>query len=371
MQELFGLTDDERQLRDSVEGFLRKDRLDNANPWPQLAELGWVGACVPLKAGGYAETGREALVIAERLGASGATAPLTAAVYAPARLLCADAEIMRRYSGLLGRIAEGKERLVIAWSELHRPFERTPERVVAKLTGGRWRIRGRKINVLGGPEAEHAIVSARTEAGTALFLIGLAQDGVEIHPYDILGGFKSADLMFHDVALPADALIASGDSAGTLLDVGLNSAASAACIDLVGAIEKALSITEEYVRTRKQFGQPIASFQVIQHRLVDLAINLEYSRSCEAILMCSTFFRPGGSHAPAALAGVRSEIMRRAQDAVADAVQLHGGIGMTEEAPIGHYFKRVAALANVWGNSDWQSQSYCMTRTTAADLLDL
>lgn len=371
MQDLFGLAEEEKQLRDSAEEFLRKNKLDDDSPWRQLADLGWVGACVPSAMGGYAETGREALIISECFGAHGVTVPLMAATYAPSRLLCADPDVLQRHRALINEVALGKERIVIAWSELGRPFERVPDRVVAEQTGGRWELSGRKIAVLGGAAAKRAIVSARANGGTALFMLALDQEGVETQAYSILGGFRSTDLTFHKVVLPPEALIAIGEKADFLLGVGLDSAACAACADMVGAVEKALHITEDYTRTRKQFGQAIASFQVIQHRLVDVAIDLEYSRSCEAIVMNSDFIRRGTSYSPAAIAGARSEIMRRAQHAVADAVQLHGGIGMTEEAPIGHYFKRVAALANVYGNADWQLHYYHLNRSDTVDLLKL
>lgn len=371
IQESFGLTAEERQLRDSVEEFLHKNRLGDVGSWRQMVDLGWVGACVPEAVGGYAETGREALIISERLGAHGVAVPLAAAAYAPIRLLCVDRDVKERHAALIEKVASGDERLVIAWSESGRPFERVPELVAAEQVSGGWRLQGRKVAALGGSAANHAIVSAHANGKVALFLVGLNQERVEVRPYSILSGFESADLSFDDVTLSTEALIATGDKAKLLLDCGLDSAATAACSDMVGAIEKALSITEEYIRTRKQFGQSVASFQVPQHRLVEIAIDLEYSRSCVTILMNSAFIRKGITPAPAALAGARSEIMRRAQHAVADAVQLHGGIGMTEEAPISHYLKRVAALANIWGNSCWQLQQYRKTRTADNDLFSL
>lgn len=372
--EYFGANDDELQLRNSVERFLDKHDGNSASLWRELAGLGWLGACIPIAAGGYAESGREALIISERLGAHASAAPLVEAVYAPARLLCADGSVMDRHKELLAAMVAGEASLAIAWAEPGRPYRRTPKTVLAsKGDDGHWVLRGRKIGLHGWTHGtSYVIVSANLDERPALFLTRIDHSpGIQMRRSRSVGGFETAELLLDDVRVPDSALIRTDEDAMTLLSAGLDSGAGAACLDMVGAVEAALAITLEYTRTRKQFGRTIAQFQVVQHRLVDLAIELEYARACGAILMTSSFVRPGARSAPAALAGVRAELMYRAQRAVADAVQLHGGIGMTEEAPVGRYFKRVAALASTWGNADFQLEIYRSTRTEMPDLLAL
>lgn len=372
-----GLSGDELQLQASVERLIQKEygferrraglAAGGFDPafWQQIADLGWLGACFPEALGGYAQSANEALIILEQFGRGLVLEPLLGAVLVPCAALLA-AEDNDRHGELLTQIMAGERLLALAWTEPGRRYGVEPLHLRATPCTGGWRLQGKKAAVLNAPQADSLIVSAATDQGPALFLVPGRSDGLSLNPHSMIDGQPAADLAFNDVQVGEPALIAGPATAGAALAAALDWGAAGACAEALGAMNAALDMTVEYAKTRQQFGQPIAGFQVVQHRLAAMAIELEY---CQSLLPLLCAHLDGQSkQRSATISAIRARITSGARRVVADAVQLHGGIGVTDEAAISHYFRRVTALELAWGGSRLHLERY-RRRRAQHDLL--
>lgn len=373
------LTSDESQLQASVERFVTNEYpFDHYRQtvgqhgfgrefWQQVADLGLIAACFPEAWQGYAQSGKEPFLILEQFGRGLVVEPLVSGVLAPAAVLVASGE-RERFNHLFTGMMEGKQLLALAWAEPGRRFDPDPVTVSASKTPQGWRLSGEKSTVLAAPLADFLLVSASTPDGASMFLVPKDTAGIELVGYRTVDGQSAADIRFNDVSVDNDALVGEASKGVAMLRAGLDQGAALTCAEAVGAMSAALDLTVDYTQTRKQFGQAVASFQAIQHRLANMAIELEYSRAMLQLL-ASGFDRVADVERGVFVSGIRAKILGCARYVVSDAVQLHGGIGVTDEASISHYFRKVTALDLVWGDARQHLERYRSQRPADHDLL--
>lgn len=324
--------------------------------WRALAdELGVIGACLPEAVGGDDGGPEELMVVTEALGHALVVEPFVDSVVLGARLLHATGA--EPALAAARRIAAGEA--VSALAALEDSSGGVLSRIAtsADRDGDGWVINGTKAVVTSAPIADYLIVSARTAgepddpAGVSLFLLELGDNapaGLTSHPLHTIDDRVAADLVFTDVRVPADALIA--ESAIDLLERAWDEATAAVVSEAVGLMRKVFTDTVEYAKQRQQFGVPIGSFQALQHRMVDMHLELEQSVAAQYFAILSLDDAP--AERAAAVSAAKATISRAARFIGQNAVQLHGGMGMTEELAIGHYFKRLTAVEYEFGTAD-------------------
>ena len=324
--------------------------------WRALAdELGVIGACLPEAMGGDDGGPEELMVVTEALGHALVVEPFVDSVVLGARLLHATGA--EPALAAARRIAAGEA--VSALAALEDSSGGVLSRIAtsADRDGDGWVINGTKAVVTSAPIADYLIVSARTAgepddpAGVSLFLLELGDNapaGLTSHPLRTIDDRVAADLVFTDVRVPADALIA--ESAIDLLERAWDEATAAVVSEAVGLMRKVFTDTVEYAKQRQQFGVPIGSFQALQHRMVDMHLELEQSVAAQYFAILSLDDAP--AERAAAVSAAKATISRAARFIGQNAVQLHGGMGMTEELAIGHYFKRLTAVEYEFGTAD-------------------
>uniref|UniRef100_UPI003D92ACB2 acyl-CoA dehydrogenase family protein n=1 Tax=Gordonia sp. B7-2 TaxID=3420932 RepID=UPI003D92ACB2 len=324
--------------------------------WRALVEeLGVVGACLPEAVGGDDGGPEELMVVTEALGHALVVEPFVDSVVLGARLLHATTAAPALAAA--ERIASGEAVSALAALEDSSGGNLSRIATSAERDGDEWVLNGAKAVVTSAPLADYLIVSARTAgepddpAGVSLFLVELgdgAPAGITSHPVRTIDDRLAADLVFTDVRLPADALIAEG--AIDLLERAWDEATAAVVSEAVGLMRKVFTDTVEYAKQRQQFGVPIGSFQALQHRMVDMHLELEQSVAAQYFAILS-LDAPAAERA-AAVSAAKATISRAARFIGQNAVQLHGGMGMTEELAIGHYFKRLTAIEYEFGTAD-------------------
>jgi alkylation response protein AidB-like acyl-CoA dehydrogenase len=212
--------------------------------------------------------------------------------------------------------------------------------------------------VLNGEAADTLVVSARTKGaqtdgnGIGVFLVPRDAKGVAVKGYPTQDGMHAADITFTGVEVGADAVIGDAENGLPLIEQVVDDARIAMCAEAVGAMEESLKITVEYLKTRKQFGVPIGSFQTLQHRAADMFVNLEQARSMAMLATMASDFDDAKERATA-VAAAKVQVGKSLKFVGQQSIQLHGGIGMTMEASIGHYFKRLSIIENTYGDTDY------------------
>ncbi|MEU4315431.1 acyl-CoA dehydrogenase family protein [Nocardia sp. NPDC024068] len=366
----FTFTDEQQMLRDAVAGFLaaRYD-LENSRSavktgagwqpeiWRGLAELDVLGLTLPETAGGSGGGPVEGMIIAEELGRALVVEPYLDTVVVGGGLL-------RRSGGegaqaLLSRITEGAARIAFAALEPGSGEVRHDVSVTARRDGADWVLDGAKIVVTSLPIATHLIISARTSGerrdhdGISLFLLEFDPSappaGVEVHRYRTIDDRVAADLTLTGFRVPADALLGAEGRAWPVIDATVDDAIAAVASEAVGLMRKVLDDTVEYTKQRQQFGVSISSFQALQHRMVDMLIELE--QSVAAAYLAAYALEAEPAERARAISAAKVTIGRATRLIGQESVQLHGAMGMTEELAIGHYFKRLTAIEYEFGSS--------------------
>ena len=366
----FTFTDEQQMLRTALAGFLaaRYDLEKSRSAvktgagrqpeiWRGLAELDVLGLTLPEETGGSGGGPVESMIIAEELGRALVVEPYVDTVVVGGGLL-------RRSGGetaqaVLRQIAEGSARIAFAALEPGSGEVRHDISVTARRDGDSWVLDGSKIVVTGAPIATHLIISARTAGerrdkdGISLFLLefdaAAPPAGVEVHRYRTIDDRVAADLTFTEFRLPAEALLAAEGQAWPIIDATVDDAIAAVASEAVGMMRKVLDDTVEYTKQRQQFGVPISSFQVLQHRMVDMLIELE--QSVAAAYLAAYALEAEPAERARAISAAKVTIGRATRFIGQNSVQLHGAMGMTEELAIGHYFKRLTAIEYEFGSS--------------------
>jgi alkylation response protein AidB-like acyl-CoA dehydrogenase len=358
----FDFSDDQEMLRDSVRKwvdkaytFERRRAIVKAGgyskeAWKELAELGLLGLYVSEENGGMGFGPVDAMVVMEELGRGLVMEPYAAVSLVATSLL--NAGHAPSAALWLQGIAEGKERVVLAHQERGARFRLAHCETTAKNAGGTWQLNGLKTVVPAGAQAGAFIVPARVSgaaddpSGIALFLVSAGEKGVSVRGYPTQDGASAADVTLTD----ADAieLMAAGPAFGALehaIDIGI----AALCAEAVGAMDKLVAITVEYMNTRKQFGVAISTFQALKHRVADVKMQLELARSMSYFASLKL-----NEPAPArrrALAQAKMQLGQSMRFVGQQCIQLHGGIGVTDEYIASHYFKRLTVMEMTYGDT--------------------
>ena len=314
--------------------------------WKQLAEFGWLALAVPESAGGLGGSTLDVALVAEALGAGLVVEPFLTGAILPAAVLAAGQD-PSTHADLLGRLASGDAQLAVAYTERSGRFDPAHVHANAERSGSGYVLNGEKLCVFNAPNASHLIVSAHLGKTVELFLVGRETAGVSLNAYPVLGGGVAADVKLHNVKLGAHAHV--GDLSA--LEIGLDKATAASCAQALGGMKALFERTAAYLRTRKQFGVPIGTFQALQHRLVDMFIELEQSRSM-VLLAAAKADAGDASERRRAVSAAKAYVGKASKFVAQQAVQLHGGIGMTEELDVGHYFRQLTAFGTRFGDRD-------------------
>ena len=337
--------------------------------WRGFAEeLGILGATLPESVGGSGGGSAEAMVITEELGRALAIEPFVETVIVAGGLLSragGDAA-----ASVLEEIAAGSAIVALAATEPGSGEHWEAIASSAVRDGDHWVLNGTKTVVVSAPLATHLLIVARTgqsvdSQAMSLFLTAFdaaaPPAGLTVHGYRTIDDRRAADLIFDDVRLPADALLQT--DAWPSLALARDEGAAAVCAEAVGAMRKVLADTVDYSKQRQQFGQPIGSFQVLQHRMVDMYMELEQAVSAAYLAVLNLDAEPDVR--ARTVSAAKATVGRAARFIGQNAVQLHGGMGMTEELAIGHYFKRLTALQYEFGSTDYHRARYAkLTRPT-------
>jgi alkylation response protein AidB-like acyl-CoA dehydrogenase len=323
--------------------------------WGAFAdELGLLGAALPEDVGGMGGGPVEVMVIAEALGHALVIEPyVDTAVVAAGLLRRAGGDVA---TGLLENIVAGRTIVALAAAEAASGDHWQDAATTARRDGTDWQLDGAKIMAVGAPLATHLLVTARAAGGLSLFSVDVGTPGVDVHGYRTVDDRRAADLVLDAVRLPADALLGDEGRAWPSLERARDEGAAAVCAEAVGAMRKVLADTVEYCKQRHQFGQPIGSFQVLQHRMVDMHLELE--QSVAATYLAVLNLEADAATRARAVSAAKATIGRAARFIGQNAVQLHGGMGMTEELAIGHYFKRLTAVQYEFGSTDYHMARY-------------
>jgi alkylation response protein AidB-like acyl-CoA dehydrogenase len=372
----FNLSDEQQMLRDGLGKFLgarytlegSRAAAKTGDGWqPEIwrafaTELGILGATLPEAVGGSGGGPVEAMVIAEELGRALVIEPYVDTVVVAGGLLHRSGGDAA--AAVLERIGEGTAVVALAVTEAASGDHWEGLSTSAVRDGDQWVINGSKSVVMSAPLATHLVIAARTggehvgQQGVSLFLTefdaAAPPGGVEVHGYRTIDDRRAADLVFDGLRLPAAALIA--EDAWATLARARDEGAAAVCAEAVGAMRTVLADTVEYCKQRQQFGAPIGSFQVLQHRMVDMYMEVEQSVAAAYLATLNLDAEP---HVRArAVSAAKATVGRAARFVGQNAVQLHGGMGMTEELAIGHYFKRLTALQFEFGSTDHHRTRY-------------
>ncbi|MBV8664452.1 MAG: acyl-CoA dehydrogenase family protein [Hyphomicrobiales bacterium] len=365
----FDLSEEQRLLADNVARLL-KDHYSFENRktyqgtalgfseelWRRYAELGLLGLPFSEEDGGFGGGAVETMLIMEAFGGALALEPYVATVVLAGGLVKHAAAPQLR-AEFVPQIAAGDLRLAFAHSERQSGWDLFDVAASARKDGAAYVLNGEKGLVLHGDSADKLIVSARVaggqreRAGLGLFLIDGAAAGVARRGYATQDGQRAAEIALTNVRVEPDAVIGDPESAGSAIERVVDEAIAALCAEAVGAMSEAQTMTVDYLKTRKQFGVPIGSFQALQHRAADMVVALEQARS---MMMYATMMA-GEADAAArgkAICAAKAQIGRSAKFIGQQATQLHGGIAMTYEYKLGHLFKRMTMIDMAFGDAE-------------------
>jgi pimeloyl-CoA dehydrogenase small subunit len=365
----FALNNEQRLLRDSIERLLvehydfeaRKRYAREAGGfseelWRRYAELGLLALPFAETDGGIGAGPVETMIVMEAFGRALALEPYLATVVLGGGLLRLGANAPTRAT-LSPKIASGALKLAFAHAERQARYDLSDVATIARRDGEGFVLEGAKSLVLNGDVADKLVVSARLSGGQrerdgiALFLVDAAADGVTRRGYPTVDGLRAAEVTLSGVQVAADAVVGEPGHAFALIERVVDGAIAALAAEAVGAMAAMHQLTIDYLKTRKQFGIPIGNFQVLQHRAADMLIALEEARSL-ALLATMMVDEPSTTERRKAIAAAKVQIGRSGRIVGQGAIQLHGGIGMTMEYKVGHYFKRVTMIDTLFGDAD-------------------
>ncbi|CAN5921103.1 pimeloyl-CoA dehydrogenase small subunit [soil metagenome] len=371
----FEYSDEQQQLADSLRKVLandytferRKAIISSASGvsdsvWTTFAELGLMAIAVPEADGGFGGGAVDLMAAMEACGEALVVEPLLDNIALGGRLVARAGNEAQRAAWLPGLI-DGSKKLAFASLEPGRRYEALPEKTTAKAAGSGWVLDGEKSVVVGAASATALIVSARTEAGASLFIVDPKAAGVSLNPSRTVDGLRVADVKFTGVQLGADALLGEAGGALPHIEEAIDFATALLCSDAIGAMRYANEATLEYTKTRKQFGTTIASFQVLQHRMVEMLICFEQARSMAILAAAKVDNAASPAERRKAVSAAKVKIGDAARQISQESVQLHGGMGMTEELKISHTFRRLTMIGQRFGDVDHHLERYAESAT--------
>jgi alkylation response protein AidB-like acyl-CoA dehydrogenase len=361
----FEFKEEQLQLADALKRWIARDYSFEARrkivasaagvseqAWSTLAELGLTALPVPEQQGGFAGDAVDMFVVMQELGRGLVVEPYFATVL--------GAEFLRLGGGhgaLLERVATGELKLACALGERQSRHDMRDIATRAERDGDGWRLGGEKKVVLHGAQAGMLVVSARSAGaqrdpdGVTLFAVPRDAAGVHVTEYRMLDGQRAADVRFDGVRLGGEAVIGQPGAGWAILEAALDYGAGLLCAEAVGAMDALFAATLEYLKTRQQFGVAIGKFQALQHRMADMYIHLEQARSM-AMLAAVRLDAGDADERRKAVSAAKYRVGQAARFVGQQAVQLHGGMGVTDELPAAHYFKRLTTITLTLGDAD-------------------
>ena len=323
--------------------------------WRSLAdELGILGASFSEEQGGLGGGAVENMIVMEQLGEAIAIEPYLQTVVIGGGALKAAGGAQA--DALIPQIIGGEVIIAFAYAEPQGRYELNNLRTNARRDGDGWVLNGHKAVVYAAPWATHLLVTARTGGsqrerdGVSLFLVEANRPGIVRRDYPTVDGFRASEIYFENASIPADALLGEEGGALPLIESLVDEATAAVCAEGVGVMRRLHAGTMDYARQRKQFGRPISDFQVLQHRMVDMFMEVEQSASMT--LMATLKLDQSEAERMAAVSQAKAKVGKGLKFVGQSAVQIHGGIGITDELAIGHYFKRATMIENQFGSVD-------------------
>ena len=359
----FELDQDQRMLAQTVAGFaknespverFRKLRDDDVGydpaVWAKMGELGWLGVSFPEDVGGFGGGFVECALVLENLAATLVPEPYLASVVLGGSTLL-RAGTREQHAAYLTPMIEGETTLALAYSEAKSRYDVVAIDTTATPKDGGYELNGEKVWVLNGHHADHLVVSAKAPGGVTLFVVPRGAEGVRVRVVKTLDGHKAAFIRFDRVAVSADARLGEEGSGVEALDRAMDYAAAAAVAEAVGLATTMLRMTVDYLGTREQFGVKIGSFQALQHRAVDMYAETELLRSISMAAMVRAD-EDDTSTRRADISAAKYQLATGGIWVAQQSLQLHGGIGVTDEHDIGLYFKRMYALNALFGDAE-------------------
>ncbi|GAC1306868.1 MAG: acyl-CoA dehydrogenase family protein [Vulcanimicrobiaceae bacterium] len=336
----FTLSPEQLLIKDSVARFAASDHAGRDH-WSTFAELGWLAIGAPEACGGFGGP-LETLLLMEQFGRGLVVTPYAGQAVAVGTIL--------RHAGrldVLQRVVAGDERIALAYEEPRARYEAGKIAATATASRAGWTVRGSKVRVLGAASATHFLVSAATAGGIVLAVVPAVSAQVTRRPYAAEDHHDVADVTFDDA--PAEATIGAAGSGLDLLERGHDHAVAALCAEAVGIMSVMLETTVAYTKQRRQFGVPIGSFQALQHRMAEMFVEVELARSM-AYLAALRLDAPDDRVRRRGVSAAKAQIARSGRFVGQNAIQLHGGIGMSEEYSVGHAFKRLTTIERLFGD---------------------
>jgi len=329
--------------------------------WKTFAGLGWLGISLSEKSGGCGGSALESMIIMEEFGKGLVVEPFLETVILCAGLIdsCGNEE---QKADLLGPVISGEMHLALGFTEPQSRFNLADVTTEAKKKNGDYLVSGFKSVVMNGPNADKLIISARTSGkqddreGISLFVIDRNLEGVSLRNYPTVDGRRASEVTLENVIIPSNLLLSEEGKGFQHLEGAIDGATLAICAEAVGAMEVLYKATVEYTKTREQFGQAIGKFQVLQHRMVDMF--MEYEQSKSLLYMATIKNVEGSKDTKKAISGLKYQVGKAAKFIGQQSVQLHGGMGVTEELSVGHFFKRLTTIITIFGNTDYHLKRY-------------
>ncbi len=369
----FELSDDQRLLQDSVtrlladryafeqrKGYLKDPTGFSPALWSQYAELGLLGLPFAEQYGGFGGGAQEVMLVMQAFGHALALEPfLSTVVLGGTALKLAGSDAQKQ--ALFPAIAEGSMKLAFAHGERQARYDLNDVVTTAKRNGGGWVLDGAKSVVFHGEAADKLVLSARSsgerydEDGITLFLVDANAAGVARRGYATRDETRAADIALSNVSVSDADVLGEVGQGFALVQHVVEAGIAATAAEAVGAMEAMHAMTLEYSKTREQFGKPIGSYQVVQHRLADMFMTMEQGRSM-AMLATMSVDNPDAAERAHNMAMAKVGVGQAARYVAQSAIQMHGGIGMTEEYAVGHYFRRCMVIERLWGDPAYYLQ---------------
>lgn len=378
----FSFTSEQDMLRDTVARLVREqydfetrrkvaksDAGWRPQMWAQFAELGLLGAPFSEAEGGFGGGPVEAMILMEEFGKGLVIEPYLQTVVIGGGFMRhggSSAQKEENFPAIIG----GERLFVFAYAEPKSRYDLNDVSTTAKKEGAGYVLNGHKAVVLGAPFATHLIVTARTSGGqrdrggVGVFIVPKNAKGVSTRDYPTVDGLRASEVYLENVSVGADAVIGDAGNGLPLVERVVDDAIAALCAEAVGCLGVLNSATLEYSKTRKQFGVPIGSFQVLQHRMADMF--MAYEQSVSMTYLVTLKLDEAERARKLAASGAKVQIGKAGKLISQEAVQIHGGMGMTDELNVGHFFKRVTMINSQFGDVDWHLRRYTELSNAAA-----
>jgi len=343
-----------RKIVDSEEGFSR----DN---WKTFAELGWLSIPFTEDQGGFGGNVLDTMTVMEEMGKGLVAEPFIATVLLFGGLLSKSTN-HTAHAETIESIIGGEVQGAFAYLERQSRFEITDVKTTATKNSDGYTLNGEKTVVFNGPSADKIIVSARTsgdqsdQQGISLFIVDANAQGIEKTNYRLMDGQCVANIVLNDVQVSAEQLVGELDNAYSLINTVINDVMIAICSEAFGIMQVLNATTIEYAKTRKQFGVAIGSFQALQHRMVDTFMACEQTQSL--LLRAAGSLAAGDDDAEKDTLALKVMVGRAGKLIGGEAIQIHGGMGITDELNVGHYVKRLMMINTTFGDADYQQQKF-------------